>query len=329
MVRATLTEVPRSVKRGLTLDSTGCYGPRMFGRKVVLVAAACLVFLAGSPQPNFASDPLNVVVTVPVLKDFAEQVGGSHVRAISLLSGSENEHTYSPRPSDLVAVRKARVFIEVGMGLEVWVAALVKNAGNSRLLVVTTSKNIARIADRALELETNGHAAGNPHIWLDPENARLMVGQIAEAFAEADPVRAGDYRANRDRYVQQINALEAELAEQMRPVTDRRVVVHHPAWPYFAKRFGLDIAGEIITQPGAESSARHMQALVKKIREGHIRVIVSEPQLNQKLPQMLARETGARLIVLTAMPGGLPGTGTYLDMLRYNVVQLVQALRAS
>jgi zinc/manganese transport system substrate-binding protein/zinc transport system substrate-binding protein/manganese/iron transport system substrate-binding protein len=300
----------------------------MFGRNVVLVAAACLAFLSGSAQPIVASPPLNVVVTIPVLKDFAEQVGGSHVRVMSLLSGSENEHTYSPRPSDLVAVRKAHVFIEVGMGLEVWVGALVRNAGNPRLLVVTTSKNIARIADRTLGSDAHDHAAGNPHVWLDPENARLMVGQIAEAFAEADPVHAGDYRANRDRYAHRIGALEAELADQMRSVTDRRIVVHHPAWPYFAKRFGLDIAGEIITQPGAESSARHMQALVKKIREGHIRVIVSEPQLNQKLPQMLARETGARLIVLTAMPGGLPGTGTYLDMLRYNVTKLTEALES-
>ncbi|MBI5776323.1 MAG: hypothetical protein HY444_02945, partial [Nitrospirae bacterium] len=60
-----------------------------------------------------------------------------------------------------------------------------------------------------------------------------------------------------------------------------------------------------------------------------IRVIVSEPQLNQKLPRILAQESGARLVVLTAMPGGVPGTGTYLDMLRYNVVQLAQALQSA
>jgi zinc/manganese transport system substrate-binding protein/zinc transport system substrate-binding protein/manganese/iron transport system substrate-binding protein len=301
----------------------------MFGRKIVCAASVCLAFLAGSANPISASDPLNVVVTIPVLKDFAEQVGGSHVRTVSLLSGSENEHTYSPKPSDLVAVRKAHVFIEIGMGLEVWVDALVKNAGNSRLRVVTTSEHIARIADRTPEADAHGHAAGNPHVWLDPENAKLMVGQIAEAFAEADPVHAGDYRANRDQYIRRIGALEAELVEQLQRVTDRRIVVHHPAWPYFANRFGFDIAGEIVAQPGAEPSARHIQGLVKKIRAGHIRVIVSEPQLNQKLPRILAQESGARLVVLTAMPGGLPGTGTYLDMLRYNVVQLAQALGAS
>jgi ABC-type Zn uptake system ZnuABC Zn-binding protein ZnuA len=300
----------------------------MFGRKIVFVSAVCLAFLAGSANPIRASESLSVVVTIPVLKDFSDQIGGAHVRTVSLLSGSENEHTYSPKPSDLVAVRKARVFVEIGMGLEVWVGALVKNAGNAGLSVVTTSEHIARIADRTLESDAHGHAAGNPHVWLDPENAKLMVGQIAEAFAGADPVHAGDYRANRDRYIRRIGALEAELVEQLQRVTDRRIVVHHPAWPYFANRFGFDIAGEIVAQPGAEPSARHIQGLVKKIRAGHIRVIVSEPQLNQKLPRILAQESGARLVVLTAMPGGLPGTGTYLDMLRYNVAKLAEALES-
>lgn len=300
----------------------------MFGRKSACAPAVCLALLAGSANPICASESLNVVVTIPVLKDFADQVGGPHVRAVSLLSGTESEHTYSPKPSDLVAVRQARVFIEVGMGLEVWVGALVRNAGNSRLLVVTTSQQVARIADRAPEPDAHGHADGNPHVWLDPENAKLMVGRIAEAFAGADPVHAGEYRANRDQYIRRIGALEAELSERLQRVADRRIVVHHPAWPYFANRFGFDIAGEIVTQPGAEPSARHLQALIRTIREGHIRVIVSEPQLNQKLPRILARESGARLVVLTAMPGGLPGTGTYLDMLRYNVTKLAEALES-
>ena len=291
-------------------------------------AVVYLAFLAASADPLHASEPLHVVVTIPVLKDFADQVGGPYVRVVSLLSGTENEHTYSPRPSDLVAVRQARVFIQVGMGLEVWVGALVRNAGNPRLLVVTASEPIARKAGSAPGADLHGHGGGNPHVWLDPENAKIMVGQIAAVFAESDPAHANEYRLNHDRYVHEIDALEAELAGRLQRVTDRRIVVHHPAWPYFAERFGFDIAGEIITQSGAEPSARHMQALIRTIREGGIRVIVSEPQLNQKLPQMLARETGARLVVLTAMPGGLPGTATYLDMLRYNVTELAEALES-
>jgi len=299
----------------------------MRGRKF-LFAVVCLAFLAASANPTHASEPLHVVVTIPVLKDFADQVGGPHVRVVSLLSGTENEHTYSPKPSDLVAVRKAQVFIQVGMGLEVWVGALVKNAGNRSLLVVTTSENIARNAGPAPESDAHGDGDGNPHVWLDPENAKVMVGQIAAVFATSDPAHAKEYRVNHDRYVREIDALEAELAKELQRATDRRIVVHHPAWPHFARRFGFDIAGEIISQSGAEPSARHMQALIRTIREGRIRVIVSEPQLNQKLPQMLARESGARLVVLTAMPGGVPGTSTYIALLRYNVTKLTEALES-
>src|SRR5262252_7101122 len=92
-------------------------------------------------------EPLQVVTTIPVLKDLVEQVGGPYVRVTSLLSGYENEHTYAPKPSDLVAVHKARLLFEVGLGLEVWVSALVKNAGSSSLMIVTTSKGIALMHD--------------------------------------------------------------------------------------------------------------------------------------------------------------------------------------
>lgn len=292
-------------------------------RTLVAAMVACLTVMIGSVSPALPADPLNVVVTVPVLKDFAEQVGGDRVRVRSLLSGSENEHTYSPKPSDLMAVRRADVFIEIGMGLEVWVKALVQNAGHRRLIVVTTSEGLPPGPDQ--DADADGHG-GNPHVWLDPENAKLMVGRIAEAFAAVDPAHAAQYRANRDRYVRAVDAVVTELQERVRHLADRRIVVHHPAWPYFARRFGFEIAGEIVTQSGAEPSARHLRMLVEKIRQGRIRVIVSEPQLNPKLPRILAEESGARVVVLTAMPGGVAGTDTYLEMLRYNVTKLVEAL---
>jgi len=291
------------------------------------VTAACLAFLAGSVDPPLASEPLNIVVTIPVLKDFADRIGGPHVRVVSLLSGQENEHTYSPKPSDLVAVRRAKVVIQIGLGLEVWVGSLIKNAGAAGVLVVTTSEGVARIADH-VEPAAHGHAGGNPHIWLDPENAQQMARQIARALSVADPAHAADYRVNEDRYLRELRALEADLLRRLQPIAERRIVVHHPAWPYFANRFGFHIVGEVVAQSGAEPSARHLQALVKTIREERIRVIVSEPQLNQKLPRILAQESGARVVVLTAMPGGVPGTDSYLDMLRYNVTKLAEALES-
>src|ERR1041384_3160139 len=184
-----------------------------------------------------ARDPIPVVVTIPVLKDLAEQVGGSHVRVTSLLSGYENEHTYSPKPSDLIAVRKAKLLFEVGIGLEVWVSSLVKNAGSSSLRVVTTSKGIALLRDRP-EHDGVSHAAeeneqGNPHVWMDPENATTMMRHITEALIQADPAHATEYRANQASYLRKLDQLRGALRDRIKRLADRRFITNHPAWPYF------------------------------------------------------------------------------------------------
>ncbi|MEK6619087.1 MAG: metal ABC transporter substrate-binding protein, partial [Nitrospirota bacterium] len=162
----------------------------MRARLMALAAARALVagmaVLFASWTPARAAEPLNVVVTIPVLKDLATHVGGPHVRVISLMSGLESEHTYSPKPSDLVAIRKARVLLEIGVGLEVWVDSLVKNSGNPGLLVVTTSRGIALIRDHEPKVGARltfqeSHHSGNPHVWLDPENAKIMMRHITEA----------------------------------------------------------------------------------------------------------------------------------------------------
>lgn len=279
------------------------------------------------------TEPLNIVVTIPVLKDLTEQVGRPYVRVTSLLSGYENEHTYSPKPSDLVAVRKARLLFEVGIGLEVWVSSLVKNAGSSSLRVITTSKGIALLRDRP-DHDSTAHAAeeadrGNPHVWMDPENAATMMRHITEALIQADPAHAKEYRANQASYLRKLDQLRGELSARLARLTDRRFISHHPAWPYFARRFGFQVVGTIQPQSGSEPSARHLHNLIAMIKKNRIKVVVSEVQLSQKIPDLLAKETGARVVVLTTLPGGLPHTETYLDMLRYNVLQLANALETS
>jgi len=283
--------------------------------------------------PISPPEPLNIVVTIPVLKDLAEQVGGPHVRVTSLLKGYENEHTYSPKPSDLIAVRKARLLFEVGLGLEVWVANLVRTAGSPSLTIITTSKGIGLIGDEqghdGDHSDVGKQIQGNPHVWMDPENAITMMRHITEALIQVDPDHAQDFRQNQASYLKRLDQLRAELSDRVRKLSDKRFIAHHPAWPYFARRFGFQIVGTIQTQSGSEPSAVQIQTLIATIRTQRIKAVVSEIQLSQKLPELLAKETGARIVVLTTLPGGLPRTETYLDMLRYNVLQLANALETA
>ncbi len=317
------------------LRSVSMFPVAQVGRLFPAVFLSILSSVGTLPLITEARDPINIVVTIPVLKDLTEQVGRSQVRVTSLLSGYENEHTYSPKPSDLIAVRKAELLFEIGIGLEVWVSSLVKNAGSPSLRVVTISQGIGLIGDRA-DYHDGTHqgtneagSGGNPHIWMDPENVAIMLRHITEALIKVDPAHARDFRTNQAVYLQQLDLLRKELSDRVKPLSDRRFIAHHPAWPYLARRFGFDIAATIQAQSGTEPSALQLQSLIGKIKKDRIKVIVSEIQLSQKLPDLLARETKARVVVLTTLPGGLPGTETYLDMLRYNVLQLANALDAA
>lgn len=298
----------------------------------VAILATSWLTCSASVAVATSSEPVNVVVTIPVLKDLAEQAGGPYIRVTSLLKGYENEHTYSPKPSDLIAVRKARLLFEVGLGLEVWVANLVKNAGSASLRIITTSKGIGIMRDDQEPVEAHhslAHEQANPHVWMDPENAATMLRHITNALIEVDPDHAHEFRQNQAAYLKRLDLIRDELTERVRKLPDRRFVAHHPAWPYFARRFGFQIAGTIQAQSGSEPSAMHIQHLISTIKKQRIRAVVSEIQLSQKLPELLAKETGIRIVVLTTLPGGIPQTETYLDMLRYNVLQLANALEAA
>ncbi|MCP9441917.1 MAG: metal ABC transporter substrate-binding protein [Nitrospira sp.] len=299
---------------------------------IPFVLVGFLVGLTDGTSVARAQDPIEVVTTIPVLKDLTEQVGRSRVRVKSLLTGLENEHTYSPKPTDLVAVRNARLLFEIGLGLEVWVGSLVKNAGSPSLRVVTTSRGVPLIRDDSSDPHDTRHgdgaplAQGNPHIWMDPDNVEIMLRHIADALIEVDPVHADEYRRNLAAYREQMDRLRGDLLDRVGRLTDRRIVAHHPAWPYLAKRFGFEIAATIQIHSGTEPSALHVQHLIGKIRKDRLKVIASEIQLSQRIPDLLSKETGARVVILTTLPGGLPGTESYLDMLRYNVLKLADAL---
>jgi len=295
----------------------------------------CLLVLC--PAVGLAqTDTVPVVTTLPVLRDFVQAIGGPHVAVKSLINGLESEHTYTPKPSDVLSVSQARMLVKVGLGLEIWVNDLIRNAENHNLLTVTTSEGVPLIKDtedhdssekeRAEESFKERHSMGNPHIWLDPENAKTMIRHITDGLIKVDPAHKAQYLKNQSNYLKALSALEDEIKRKVRGLPDRRIITHHAAWPYFARRFGFIIEDTIVLQVGTEPSARHIQELIDKIRRKKIRVIASEPQLNPQVPNLLAQETGVRVVILSPLPGSIPGTDTYLDLIRYDAEQPISAL---
>ncbi len=297
----------------------------------IITSVFFLMPLFLTPASLLAEEPkLSVVTTLPVLKDFVEQIGQSRVAVTTLLTGMESEHTYTPKPSDILAVKKGQVLVQVGLGLEVWVQGLIANAENPGLLLITTSHGIPLIREEEKQMEDSDHGnheGGNPHIWLDPENAKSMVRKITDGLIQKDPAGKEFYLKNQGHYLIRLDDMEKTLQGEVKNLRHKSIITQHPAWPYFARRFGFKVAGNIVTQVGSEPSAKQIAALTRLIQKEHIRVIIAEPQLSNKIPQTLASETGVALITLSPLTGAIPGTDTYISLIEYNVREIIKAIR--
>ncbi len=304
----------------------------------VVTPGSVLFGLFGCIFGLVAAAPVRVVTTIPDLADWVRNVGGKRVEVQSLLRGAENPHTFEPGPDDARAVAQADLLVRVGRGLEDWFGGLVANAGNRRLRVLTVAEvvDVTETSDvsgrvrRNLELVSDDsghqHGHGNPHIWLDPENAKGACDRIATELGWIDPAGAREFRTNAEQYSRRLDALTDTLQRSVQNLADRRFISYHDAWPYFARRFGFEVAASIEPLPGQEPSARHLANLVELVRQESIRVVVSEPQLPREVPEALAMETGARLVILAPVTGSLPEAVTYYRLLRYIVRTLVSAL---
>ncbi len=265
-------------------------------RKAV-TAVAGIVLLGGcAVAPQKSTGRLRVVTTIGVLADWVRQVGGDRVEVTSLLSGNESPHTYEIRPADVKRVADARILFKVGLGMEEWLDPAIQNSGNKTLVVVDAATGLTDI------VQGDEHdRSGNPHIWLDPEYAKVGIKNLVTELVKLDPKGESLYRKREAAYLVRLDSLSAAISAEFAGLRDRRLITYHDAWPYFARRFGLDIVATVEPIPGQEPSAKELARLVDFIRGEHIKVITTEPQLPSALPEMLAHETGAKIVVLNPL----------------------------
>lgn len=284
-----------------------------------------LVLGAGCAPREQAGRKVHVVTTLGVLADWARQVGGDRVTVTSLLTGLEGEHTYEVKPEDTRLIARANILFRIGLGLEDWLNPVIQNAGNPRLTIVDASANVPVLqSEGGANAE---HPKGNPHVWLDPVYAEIGIDNLLSALVSVDPRGESLYHARARAYDQRLDSLTQALTAVVAQLPDRRFIAFHEAWPYFANRFGFQIAASIEPIPGHEPSAREIAHLTDLIRTQGIRVIASEPQLPSDITMMLARETGVKTVILTPLTGAIRGVDDYVSLIRYNVETLVSVLK--
>lgn len=272
---------------------------------------------------------VKVVTTLPDLADLTQQIGGDRVKVDFIVRGNQNPHFIDVKPSYMMKLKAADVFLTIGMELELWAPQIIDGSRNASLDVVDLSKNITKLEVPARLDASQGdvHRYGNPHYWLDPRNVRTMVQEIVAPLAKASPNDELFYKTNAEAYLKRLDAKIAEWEAKMKPFRGSKVVTFHKSWSYFADWLGLVVADQVEPKPGIPPSPSHTTELIQLVRTGNIKAIIVEPFYDTSAPEQIARSTSAKVLQLPTSVGGVDAAKDYISMMDYNIETLAAALK--
>src|SRR2546426_1700904 len=284
--------------------------------------------------PAYAAK-IRVVTALTDLADLTRNVGGDHVEVFSLATGIEDTHGVPMKPSFVPKMNQADLVVVAGFGLEhAFLPALLEASKNPRIQYgkrgyVDCSKGISPVGVPKSTDHSEGdvHPYGNPHYLLSPVLAKTAVQNIYDALVDFAPQYQADFKRNRDAYLAKLDGKIAEWKAMAKPLERVKFISYHEEWEYFAKTFAMEGFVTIELKPGVDPTARHIQNLISSMKAEHVPIVVREPQFPEKVPALIAAQTGAKLVKLPIMPGGVPKTSTYIEMMDYIVHSLVQAAK--
>lgn len=297
----------------------------MFMRRAIFLLCILATACAPSASSNPQTDPV-VLTSTTFLADIAQNVAGDRIRVESLLPAGADPHSYQPIPQDVAKIEQSKLLIINGAEYEHFLESLLENANGERE-VIEASSGLSPGTDPESE-----HGV-DPHLWLDPNNIIMYVENIREALTHLDPDGAAVYQTNADTYIAQLEDLDVWIVEQVNqiPAEKRLLVTNHEALDYFAERYGFVVIGTVIESfsSDASPSAQQMAALVDQIKSSGAPAIFLDVSDNPALARQIADETSATVITslyLESLTDGPPAS-TYIDMMKHNVSQIVDALK--
>jgi zinc/manganese transport system substrate-binding protein len=296
-----------------------------------------LTFVLLVPAGVRSADKINVVTTIPDLADMAKQVGGDRVDVRSLATGVEDIHAVPMKPSFAIILNHADVVLLVGLEAEhAFLPALLEASRNPKIQrdqpgyvdcsVYVTPLEVPSRIDRSLG---DQHPMGNPHINLDPVLGKKMVKAIADGLSRNDPEHASVFKQNAEAYNAKLDAAIADWEKQAAPLKGKKLVSYHPDLLYFAERFGMVSFGTIELRPGIDPTPSHIADLEEQMRRSHVDLVVREKHYPAGLAETVAQQTGAKLVELPVMVGGVPEAKDYISFIDYNVRTMLRAVKGS
>ena len=301
-------------------------------RVIAIFMASCLTTLTA------AAATVSVVATTEDLASLTREVGGDRVRVESIARGYQDPHFVEPKPSFILRLQKADLLVAVGRDLEIgWLPPLLLQSRNARIQPGAPGYLDASLTARILDIPTGQitramgdvHPLGNPHYWLDPGNGRRVAQAIAQKLAEIAPTEAAYFQQKYVDFDRRLSDAEKRWDALMAPYKGLKIVTYHRSWSSFAERFGLDVIGYVEPRPGIPPSATHIRNVIEAMRAQNVKLLLVEPYFDLKTPNAIARETGARVLVIPPSVGGVKEATDYLKLFDYNLNLLITAITAT
>ena len=288
-----------------------------------------------------------MLTTTTDLADIVRRIGGTHVHVDSLCRGPEDPHFLDARPSFIQLGHRADLLVVVGMDLEVgYLPLILRNGANPKIQPGTAGYLDASARIRKLEVPAGGQASrrlgdvhpyGNPHYLLDPANAVIVGDDVAKALSRLRPAASDAFSAAAEKWREQISVLllgkrqqdgsrKAGLLARFKPYKGSGVVAYHRDMLYLARRFGLEVLGNLEPRPGVPPTAQHMRQLAARAKSAKVRAVIYEVFQPDAPVRSFAAQTGAMPVLMAHMPGATRDAPDLLAMYRRNGEALLRAL---
>jgi ABC-type Zn uptake system ZnuABC Zn-binding protein ZnuA len=296
---------------------------------LALLLAGCQ---AGQPAASGAPGTLKVLAVETFLADMAQNVAGDRLKVASLVPSGVDPHSFEPVPQDVSRIADCQVLIINGAGLESWLQKVLDNAGGTRKTVTASAGLKSRTpgASEVVDADING----DPHFWLDPNNAIHYVENIRDGLAQVDPAGKQIYTRNAQAYIAKLVDLDTWIKAQVVQVPQERrlLVTNHESLGYFADRYGFSVVGTIIpsVSTGSSPSAQQLAGLVEHIKASKAPAIFLENGVNPDIARQIAAETGVKVVTglyshsITPPGGEAPD---YITMMKFDTLAIVKALK--
>lgn len=305
---------------------------RDFNLALILLLVPTLLLGCASSPP--ASERIKVSVSIFPLADIVKKIGGDLVEIELLIPPGASPHVFEPTPEAFREFAKTRLFVMVGAGLEFWAEKLIAATAEEPPVMVRAAEGVDLIQmedhgrEHRYDQSHRQQPHGNPHIWLDPTVAKSLAQRVAGALVQLDPEHAGQYKARLSAYQEELDALDETIREAVEKFHITEYVAFHPAWSYFARRYGLVERGVIQESPGREPTPKHLHGIIQAIEDYHIRAVFAEPQLNPRAASVIASEAAVEVLILDPLGGpDLPGRDSYVSLMKYNLRIMKEAMQ--